>query len=234
MIDPAALKLESLPWMPLSAKTGLVDQPGVYFAIDSCDVIQYVGRSVGVRGRWKRHHRYKDILEAGVIKICFLACSAEELPYCEAEMIVFFSPPLNIAMPSEDLLAVASLRRAYPKDREGLIRHWAKFVDCGIDIGIEDMLRLCKGVPDRLAQSLFVRIDSEQTYYSVTGEDRIQGVSHLCYELRVLASENDAMEFVSSLIGMVGVPPGVALVKGLQLLAFAVLGAEREFYRDDW
>jgi len=98
MISPGDLDLSSLPWMPLSAKAGLIDEPGIYFAIDSLDVVQYVGRSRGVRGRWKNHHRFSQLSRLGGVRICYMAVDDESLlPAIEEALIHWFSPPLNVA-----------------------------------------------------------------------------------------------------------------------------------------
>ncbi len=96
MIDPKSLDLSVLPWMPLSAKTGLIDQPGIYFAIDSLDVVQYIGRSQGVRGRWQGHHRFGELSQMGGVRICYLAVEDKSLlPSVEQALIFWFQPPLN-------------------------------------------------------------------------------------------------------------------------------------------
>lgn len=97
MIDPQSLDLSALPWIPLDATAGFPAKPGIYFAIDSNGVIQYIGRSKDVRTRWKNHHRFDDLQAIGGIKIAYLFFDAPELlPEIESALIAWFDPPLNI------------------------------------------------------------------------------------------------------------------------------------------
>lgn len=97
MIDPDSIDFSVLPWMPLDATAGFPAQPGIYFAIDSQGVVQYIGRSRDVRGRWKKHHRYKDLNAGGGIRIVYLFCDAIELlPEIEVALIHWFNPCLNV------------------------------------------------------------------------------------------------------------------------------------------
>jgi excinuclease UvrABC nuclease subunit len=99
MINPADLNLSSLPWVPLDATAGFPSQPGIYFAIDSLNQIQYIGRTGNIRGRWKRHHCYNDLKAIGEIKVAYLFIDAPELlPDVEAALIEWFNPPLNIQL----------------------------------------------------------------------------------------------------------------------------------------
>ncbi len=101
MIKPESLSLSELPWVPLDATAGFPAQPGIYFAIDSQGVVQYVGISGDVRGRWKQHHRYKRLAQMGGVKIAYLFIDAPELlPDIEDALIEWFNPPLNVARPS--------------------------------------------------------------------------------------------------------------------------------------
>ncbi|MEA5578709.1 GIY-YIG nuclease family protein [Anabaena sp. UHCC 0451] len=59
MKNPTEINLASLPWLPLAAKTAFPKNPAIYFAIDSTDTIQYIGRSVNPRARWQNHHKYE-------------------------------------------------------------------------------------------------------------------------------------------------------------------------------
>jgi uncharacterized protein (DUF4415 family) len=97
MINPSDIRLDSLPWVPLNATNGFPEQPAVYFAIDSQDRIQYIGRSSNVRGRWKNHHRYEELAAIGGVKVVYLFIEAPELlPEIEAALIEWFDPPLNV------------------------------------------------------------------------------------------------------------------------------------------
>ena len=72
MIDPKELDISTLPWLPLEAKSAFPRQPAIYFAMDSNDVIQYIGRSINPKQRWVNHHKYNDLQKIGEIKIVYL------------------------------------------------------------------------------------------------------------------------------------------------------------------
>ncbi len=98
MINPAEIDFSSLPWVSLDKADELPSAPGIYFAIDSFDQIQYIGRSSNVRGRWKSHHRYDDLAAIGGVRIVYLFVQAPELlSQVEAALIDWFDPPLNVA-----------------------------------------------------------------------------------------------------------------------------------------
>lgn len=96
MINPSEINFSSLPWVPLDATAGFPAQPGIYFAIDSQNAIQYVGRSGDVRGRWRQHHKYDDLAAIGGVRIVYLFVDAPDLlPEIEAALIRWFTPALN-------------------------------------------------------------------------------------------------------------------------------------------
>jgi hypothetical protein len=96
MIDPQTIDLAILPWIPLNATAGFPKCPAIYFAIDSENQVQYIGRSINIRGRWKTHHRYGDLAAIGQIRIAYLFIEAIELlPEIESALIEWFNPPLN-------------------------------------------------------------------------------------------------------------------------------------------
>ena len=52
MINPQLIDISSLPWLPLDARSAFPKQPAIYFAIDSKNRIQYIGRSLNPKSRW--------------------------------------------------------------------------------------------------------------------------------------------------------------------------------------
>ena len=100
MINPSELKLDTLPWLPLEARSAFPRQPAIYFAIDSEGTVQYVGRSVDPKRRWVQHHHYEELAALDGIRIAYLFTDADLLPIVEAALIEFFDPPLNIWRPS--------------------------------------------------------------------------------------------------------------------------------------
>lgn len=96
MINPEALDLSALPYVPLEARSRLPAQPGIYFAIDHLGAVQYIGRSSDVQKRWRSHHKYKDLSLLDGVKIAYLFVDALELlPSIETALIEWFKPPLN-------------------------------------------------------------------------------------------------------------------------------------------
>jgi DNA-binding XRE family transcriptional regulator len=97
MISPSDIHLSTLPWVPLKATNGFPEDPAIYFAIDSQGVVQYIGRSVNVRTRWKNHHRYEELEQMEGVKIAYLFIDTPELlPSIESALIDWFDPPLNV------------------------------------------------------------------------------------------------------------------------------------------
>lgn len=102
-INPSEINLASLPWLPLNARSAFPEQPAIYFAIDSQDCIQYIGRSLNPKARWLVHHRYNQLEAIGSIRIAYLFIDTPELlSEIEAALITWFNPPLNVCgKPSE-------------------------------------------------------------------------------------------------------------------------------------
>jgi hypothetical protein len=109
------IDIDSLPWMPLEATSGFPENPCIYFAVDVHGVIQYIGRSGNVRGRWKNHHRYQDLAAIGGIKIaCMFVDRAQDLPQKEAELIRKFKPRLNNLRQSKSIVISDRPKRLHP------------------------------------------------------------------------------------------------------------------------
>lgn len=101
MINPKALDIKTLPWLPLEEKAAFPKKPAIYFAIDSQETVQYIGRTVNVRQRWGNHHKYDALSEIGNVKIAYLFIDTVELlPKIEAALIEWFNPPLNNSLSS--------------------------------------------------------------------------------------------------------------------------------------
>ncbi|MDJ0634921.1 MAG: GIY-YIG nuclease family protein [Xenococcaceae cyanobacterium MO_188.B29] len=75
MFEPETVDLSELPSFPLSWKKALPKTSGIYFAIDSEDVIHYIGMSKNINNRWISHHRYEQLLEMEDIKLAWLEVS---------------------------------------------------------------------------------------------------------------------------------------------------------------
>lgn len=96
MILPESINLSALPSLPLANRKQLPPILGIYFAIDSLGVVQYIGQSVNIRNRWLRHHRQSQLEAAGNIRIAWAEVSESSLlNQIEQALIDYFDPPLN-------------------------------------------------------------------------------------------------------------------------------------------
>ncbi len=97
-LDIKSLNLESLPWLPMEENLGFPRNAAIYFATDSNGVIQYIGRSINPKKRWRQYHKFDElrIRNLGQIKISYLFIeSIDLLPEIEKALILYFKPPLN-------------------------------------------------------------------------------------------------------------------------------------------
>ena len=73
--------------------------PAIYFAIDSQEVIQYIGMTKNAKTRWRNHHKLPELesLEGSEsIRIAYLEFSEPKmLREIEFALIEWFKPPLN-------------------------------------------------------------------------------------------------------------------------------------------
>lgn len=96
MFNPSIVNPLSLPSVPLEKRYDLPTIPGIYNAIDSQGVVQYIGRSNNIRQRWLQHHRNRQLQVMGGINLAWLFVSDESLlPAIEFALIESFNPLLN-------------------------------------------------------------------------------------------------------------------------------------------
>lgn len=96
--NPELMDVLSLPFVTLDALSMLPKIAGIYFAIDSSNKVQYIGRSENLNARWVGHHKLEDLNGMDDVKIAyFLVSSLKLLKPCEGMLIDFFDPPLNVA-----------------------------------------------------------------------------------------------------------------------------------------
>lgn len=96
MIDLNTLDVHTLPCEDIENKSLLPEIPTIYFAIDSNNVIQYIGRAQNIRQRWLGHHRYNQLSKIGGVRIAYLHIDCVDLlPSIESVLIEHFNPPLN-------------------------------------------------------------------------------------------------------------------------------------------
>lgn len=100
MIDPAAVDFFVLPSAPIRYRRApvLPAVTGIYAAIDGYGLIQYIGKSVNIGGRWKSHDKRGHLWQMEDVRIAYLECEKEELHTLEKALIQRFDPPLNTGM----------------------------------------------------------------------------------------------------------------------------------------
>lgn len=95
MID---INLFDLPFVLLSDLNNLPNCPAIYFALDSQNIIHYIGKADNLQKRWKDHHRqYRldDINKKYPVRIAWLVWSKDDLSSAEKYFINHYRPLLN-------------------------------------------------------------------------------------------------------------------------------------------
>lgn len=88
--------LSSLPSLPLSDRSQLPSCAAVYFALSASGRVLYVGQSIDLRERLRRHHRVALLDALGDVRIAWLKESNSlALRRIETALIKHFNPPLN-------------------------------------------------------------------------------------------------------------------------------------------
>ena len=88
--------LSSLPCLPLSDKNKLPSCAAIYFALSTQGRALYIGRSINIRERFRRHHRLSLLEALGGVRIAWLEESNSlALQRIETALIKCFNPPLN-------------------------------------------------------------------------------------------------------------------------------------------
>lgn len=88
--------LSALPCLSLSDKSELPACPAVYFALSSKGRVLYIGRSVDIRERLRKHHRVPLLEALGGVRIAWLEQNNSfALSRLETTLIKYFNPPLN-------------------------------------------------------------------------------------------------------------------------------------------
>lgn len=94
------MEWKSWPILPLTDRTKLPAQPGIYIVVDAEDEVWYVGLSVNIKVRWngKSHHRYQQLSRANnkkQYKLCWQIFPISQLKEQEQKYINLFKPHLN-------------------------------------------------------------------------------------------------------------------------------------------
>ena len=89
--------VQELPSVSLEDRSQLPEASSIYFAIDSNNVIQYIGRTTNLNKRWAstRHHRYQELNNKSGVRIAYLKTDDDLLDEIEEALIKHFEPPLN-------------------------------------------------------------------------------------------------------------------------------------------
>jgi hypothetical protein len=96
VVEPTSINVDSLPFVAIEDRRELPVNSCVYFAIDSQNVIQYIGQTINLRRRWGSHHHRLALEEQGKIRIAYLEISDTTLlASIEEALIQHFLPPLN-------------------------------------------------------------------------------------------------------------------------------------------
>lgn len=121
MIDPQQIDPHQLPSTPLAKRAKLPEIPGIYFAIDRAENIQYIGRSRNINQRWISHHRTNELKEMRGVRIAYMKIvDVESLPEIETALIQHFEPLLNgISIPVQSQLIFDEIFREILKE-EGI------------------------------------------------------------------------------------------------------------------
>ncbi len=95
IINPSEINPLELPSMPVSSRTKFPAVSCVYFVLLD-NKIQYIGKSVNLRGRWGCHHIPLRFESTADLYVAWLAIDdRESLIEIEAELIKWFNPRFN-------------------------------------------------------------------------------------------------------------------------------------------
>lgn len=88
------------PSLPLTERTQLPAQPGIYAVVDAKEQVWYVGRATNLNARWngKGHHRYKQLSRSNnkhSYSIHWQTFPVHQLNEREQQYINLFTPHLN-------------------------------------------------------------------------------------------------------------------------------------------
>lgn len=89
-IDPL-----TLPSVAIDTRLLLPSVPFVYFCLNRSGEVLYIGKTLNLQNRWRRHNRITHLTNAGCVKIAWLEIAIELLDEVEVALIRRFDPPLN-------------------------------------------------------------------------------------------------------------------------------------------
>ena len=175
MINPSELKLDTLPWLPLEARSAFPRQPAIYFAIDSEGTVQYIGRSINPRIRWSGHHRFSDLQRLGGIRIAYLFVDADLLPAVEESLISWFNPPLNRNSPTKPLVSKEKYRQPYRLSNGVRVRQIRE-----VEVeGLGERIRRARLASPKSVEQLCGEVNVSRTYWYDLEKETLKGALSL-------------------------------------------------------
>jgi GIY-YIG catalytic domain len=95
VIDVSKLVLADLPGVPAESIRNLPESPGVYFIICGHGVVHYIGQTVNLRTRLRKHRRLAQVENREGLMVRYWDVLKVDLLRIETECIAKFSPVLN-------------------------------------------------------------------------------------------------------------------------------------------
>ncbi|MBD1906195.1 GIY-YIG nuclease family protein [Funiculus sociatus GB2-A5] len=197
----------NLPSVPLEMKFQLPRTSSIYFAIDSSNKVQYIGKANNLRQRWSSHNKFWEIKILNRVRLAWLEISEKsQLSLAEKELIKYFNPPLNrIKIDPRRTAKVIELRRKGKSHRliaeelgidEKQVRRILKGINDSFPnkvLGTNGKLYSCKYKPNIQKQGVgggITNIEELEQHLALKDEE-IQRISH---ELLLLSEENTSLK----------------------------------------
>lgn len=179
MINPSSIDLSSLPWLPLDARSAFPRQPAIYFAIDSQNQIQYIGRSINPQTRWQYHHQYRQLQAIGSIRIAYLFMDADLLPEIEEALISWFNPPLNtVGKESESPAPSRHNRRSNTAKKECTGLRVRQIREIEVE-GLGDRIKTARLASSKSLEQLCEEVGVSRTYWYDVEKETLKGTLSL-------------------------------------------------------
>lgn len=135
--------IRTLPSVALEDRSELPNTPCIYFAIDSNNVVQYIGQTANANKRWKSngHHKYEKLSQLLSVRIAYLETDIDLLNDIEKALIEYFDPPLNgrkgvnfgrPASSQEQRLRTKTIQSYVDKDFYEQVKVIAQYNNCSV------------------------------------------------------------------------------------------------------
>lgn len=104
MINLSEVDIDALPSLPIEHYRKLPTIPALYFAVSALRETLYIGQTANLFSRWQTHHRLRQLLRIGGVRIHWRIIGTSELVETESAAVDYFQPSLNDqAMTDEDV-----------------------------------------------------------------------------------------------------------------------------------